>query len=150
MKFFFYSRFMAFNSKRLDYYGNGIDRYRNLQDSQTRRYDGFICAELDRYRNLQGSQTLSHCSLKSGQLDRYRNLQGSQTGPHEQDLRCSLTDIVIYKVLKPSEGQARASTVLDRYRNLQGSQTRVSSHWRGSALDRYRNLQGSQTGNLLL
>ena len=34
---------------------------------------------LDRYRNLQGSQTFLPCFNHPFTLDRYRNLQGSQT-----------------------------------------------------------------------
>ncbi len=35
--------------------------------------------KLDRYRNLQGSQTETVVEDSASRLDRYRNLQGSQT-----------------------------------------------------------------------
>ena len=59
--------------------------------------------------------------------------------------KTSLTDIVIYKVLKPAGRARRHEGQLDRYRNLQGSQTCVYRFRHGGKLDRYRNLQGSQT-----
>ena len=56
-----------------------LDRYRNLQGSQTGSAYLPHASRLDRYRNLQGSQTGGLHGSKKFLLDRYRNLQGSQT-----------------------------------------------------------------------
>ena len=144
-----------------------LDRYRNLQGSQTMNVKRPPPIRLDRYRNLQGSQTIWSARRVISSLDRYRNLQGSQTQMCTRKRPYCLTDIVIYKVLKPcvlgpvgrvgltdiviykvlklSDSVQCVPPLLDRYRNLQGSQTDCMDSRKRTKLDRYRNLQGSQT-----
>ena len=66
-----------------------LDRYRNLQGSQTTDDGCYLDSGLDRYRNLQGSQTIIPVELMFYALDRYRNLQGSQTKALPGSADCS-------------------------------------------------------------